>query len=52
MDLHLNDFHAKMEIQENYDYFDRNFDCKLNSCCYNKVRTLFVEVLKQIITIL
>lgn len=37
MDFHLNDFHAKMEIQENYDYFDRNFDCKLSECCYNKV---------------
>lgn len=41
MDQHLNDFHAKMEIQENYDYFDRNFDCKLNGCCYNKVRSNF-----------
>lgn len=38
MDHHLNDFHAKMEIQENYDYFDRNYDCKLSVCCYNKVR--------------
>lgn len=38
MDHHLNDFHAKMEIQENYDFFDRNYDCKLNGCCYNKVR--------------
>lgn len=38
MDHHLNDFHAKTQIQENYDYFDRNYDCKLNGCCYNKVR--------------
>lgn len=37
MDQHLNDFHVKMEIQENFDYYDRNFDCKLNGCCYNKV---------------
>lgn len=26
-----------MEILENFDYFDRNFDCKLIGCCYNKV---------------
>lgn len=38
MDQHLNDFHMKIEIVENYDYFDRNIDCKLTGCCYNKVR--------------
>lgn len=37
IDHHLNDFHQKMEILENYDYFDRNYDCKLAGCCYNKV---------------
>jgi len=40
MDHHLNDFHAKMEILENYEYFDRNYDCKLAGCCYNKVNYL------------
>ena len=37
IDQHLNEFHAKMEILENFDYFDRNYDCKLIGCCYNKV---------------
>jgi len=37
MDHHLNEFHVKVDIQENYDYFDRNYDCKLQGCCYNKV---------------
>jgi hypothetical protein len=38
MDHHLSDFHVKMDIIENYEYFDRNYDCKMNGCCYNKVK--------------
>ena len=38
MNLHLNDFHTTVLIQDNYDYFDRNFDCKLQGCSFNKVR--------------
>jgi hypothetical protein len=49
MDTHLNDFHSKMDILENFDFFDRNFDCKLSGCCYNKVslksQNLFISKL-------
>ncbi|CRL08110.1 CLUMA_CG020904, isoform A [Clunio marinus] len=37
MNIHLNEFHGQHQILPNYDYFDRNYDCKLSDCCYNKI---------------
>jgi hypothetical protein len=38
MDQHLNEFHKKIDILENYEHYDRNYDCKKGDCCHNKVR--------------
>lgn len=38
IEQHINEFHQKIEILENFEYFDRNFSCKKTDCCHNKVR--------------
>ena len=41
MDKHLDEFHNCSMIPENFDYFDKNYDCRQYGCSNNKVTYAF-----------
>lgn len=44
MDRHVLEFHDTVDILNDFDYFDQNYDCRLYSCPHNKVRSNYFGI--------
>lgn len=39
--MHSKDFHDNIEILDNFEFYDRNVDCRLPDCASNKINRHF-----------